>query len=247
MLRCASTTSTRNSGLFEYVLPIFEKATSIEVQVIAVGTGAALKLGQKGDVDVVLVHARELELQMVSAEWFIDRHDVMYNDFVILGPPGDPAHVMKAVSAANAFHRIMAAEAPFVSRGDDSGTHKKELKIWGEFAPDPQKNTWYLSVGQGMGKTLRIAAEKQAHVLTDRGTWLALKDKERLELTILHQGDPALFNQYGVMAVNPEKHPGVKIKEAKIFIDWLVSEKGQQAIGAYRDPRGNKLFKPNAQ
>lgn len=246
ILRCASTTSTQNSGLFEYILPIFEKDASIEVQVIAVGTGAALKIGKKGDVDVVLVHARKLELQMVSEGWFVGRHDVMYNDFVILGPPHDPATVTKAVSAANAFQRIMASKSTFVSRGDNSGTYKKELDIWADFCPDPKEDDWYLSVGQGMGKTLRIAAEKQAYVLTDRGTWLALKDKDRLNLKILHQGDPALFNQYGVMAVNPEKYPGVKIKEAKTFINWLVSEKGQQAIGSYRDPRGNKLFNPNA-
>ena len=246
VLRCASTTSTQNSGLFEYLLPLFKKDTSIEVQVIAVGTGAALRLGKKGDVDVVLVHAKDLELQMAAEGWFIGRHDVMYNDFVVLGPQNDPANINKAASATDAFQRIKAAQAPFVSRGDDSGTHKKELKIWGPTQPDPKKDTWYLAVGQGMGKTLRIAAEKQAYVLTDRGTWLALQDQDKLDLKILYEGDPALFNQYGVMAVNPKKHPGVKIKEAKIFINWLISENGQQAIGAYRDALGNKLFKPNA-
>ncbi len=245
-IRCASTTSTQNSGLFDYLLPIFERETGIKVDVVAVGTGAALEIGKRGDADVVFVHAKEDELRLVKEGYFVNRHDVMYNDFIIVGPPDDPAGVKELRSASEAFRKISRVKAPFVSRGDNSGTHKKELKIWRKAGINPGGNRWYLEVGQGMGKTLRIANEKRAYTLTDRGTWLALKDKERFDLEIMVEGDKMLFNQYGVMAVNPERHPHVKYKEAMRFINFLISEKGQRAIAGFRDSRGNQLFYPDA-
>jgi len=244
-IRCASTTSTRNSGLFDYLLPIFEKETGIRVDVIAVGTGAALRMGQRGDVDVVFVHSKEDELRLVREGYFVGRRDVMYNDFVLVGPPDDPAGIRGMKDAAAAFRRIGDRSALFVSRGDMSGTHKKELKIWRAAGLKPQGSSWYLEVGQGMAKALRIADEKRAYTLTDRGTWLALKDRERLDMSIMVEGDEILFNQYGVMAVNPARHPHVKYREALEFIRFLVSEKGQKAIAAFRDSKGNSLFHPN--
>jgi len=245
-LRCASTTSTQNSGLFDYLLPFFEKKTGIKVDVVAVGTGAALKLGQRGDADVVMVHAKNQELKTVKEGWFVDRHDFMYNDFVIIGPAHDPLKIKGMKSATEAFKKISAQGGPFVSRGDKSGTNTKELAIWKKAGVDPQGQKWYLEVGQGMAKTQRIANEKRAYTLTDRGTWLASQDKDKLEMAIVVQGDPMLFNQYGVMAVNPEKHKQVKFKEAKLFIDWLISLEGQKAIGDFKDKKGNQLFTPNA-
>ncbi len=245
-IRCASTTSTLNSGLFDYLLPIVEKETGIKVDVVAVGTGAALEIGKRGDADVVFVHAKEDELKLVKEGYFVNRHDVMYNDFVIVGPPSDPAGIKGLKSASEAFTRIYKSKSIFVSRGDNSGTNKKEIKIWKIAGLNPGGQSWYLEVGQGMGKTLRIANEKMAYTLTDRGTWLALKDKERFDLEIMVEGDPLLFNQYGVMAVNPERHPHVKYKEAMKFINFLISEKGQKAIANFRDSRGNQLFHPNA-
>jgi len=245
-IRCASTTSTQNSGLFDYLLPIVERETGIKVDVVAVGTGAAFEIGKRGDADVLLVHARDEELKLVREGYFVNRHDVMYNDFVIVGPPADPAGISGLKSAVGAFRRISATGAPFVSRGDNSGTNKKEMKIWRKTGINPKGNGWYLEVGQGMGKTLRIANEKRAYTLTDRGTWLALKDRERLDLRILLEGDSMLFNQYGVMAVNPERYPHVRYAEAMKFIDFLISEKGQKAIAGFRDSRGNQLFHPNA-
>ncbi len=245
-IRCASTTSTQNSGLFEYLLPIVERETGVKVDVVAVGTGAALEIGKKGDADVVLVHAKDDELRLVEEGYFVNRHDVMYNDFIIVGPPDDPAGVRGSGTAAVAFRKIAAAGAAFVSRGDDSGTHKREMKIWRETGINPKGNKWYLEVGQGMAKALRIADEKRAYTLTDRGTWLALKDKERLDMQTVLEGDRTLFNQYGVMAVNPERHPHVKYAEVMKFINFLVSEKGQKAIADFRDSRGNQLFHPNA-
>jgi tungstate transport system substrate-binding protein len=239
---CASTTSTQNSGLFDYILPMFEKETGIEVKVVAQGTGAALESGKRGDADVVFVHAKSLELQMVEEGYFINRHDVMYNDFVIIGPAKDPAGVSKAGSAIKAFQMIYEAKAPFVSRGDNSGTHKKELSLWNEAGLTPNWDN-YLSVGQGMAKTQRIANEKRAYTLTDRGTWLSKKDE--LDLNVLFEGDPALFNQYGVMAVSKKMHPQVKYDEAMKFIRWLVSAGGQEAIASYR-VNGEQLFYPNA-
>lgn len=245
-IRCASTTSTQNSGLFEYILPLFEKDTGIKVDVIAVGTGAALELGRRGDVDVVLVHAKDDELRMLRQGWFVNRHDVMYNDFVIVGPPEDPAGIRSLQTAVDAFRRIAESKTKFISRGDNSGTHKKELSIWKAAGINPEGKKWYLQVGQGMAKTLRIAANLRAYTLTDRGTYLSLVDRERLGLKILLEGDPLLFNQYGVMAVNPERYPHVKYKEAMTFINWLISDRGQKAIASFRDARGNQLFHPNA-
>ena len=245
-LRVASTTSTQNSGLFDYLLPIFEKKTGMKVDVVAVGTGAAIEIGKRGDADVVMVHAKDQEIKAVEEGWFVDRHDVMYNDFVIVGPAKDPLKIKGTKSAEEAFKKIAAQGGPFVSRGDKSGTHSKELKIWKKAGIDPKGQDWYLEVGQGMSKTLRLANEKQAYTLTDRGTWLAIKDKDKLDMVIVVEGDPILYNQYGVMAVNPDKHTQVKLKEAKLFIDWLVSPEGQKAIGDFKDKKGNQLFTPNA-
>ncbi len=245
-LRVASTTTTQNSGVFEYLLPIFEKKTGLKVDVVAVGTGAAIEIGKRGDADVVMVHAKDQELKAVEEGWFVDRHEVMYNDFLIVGPANDPLKIKGTKSAVEAFQKIAAKGGPFVSRGDKSGTHSKDLKIWKKAGIDPKGQDWYLEVGQGMSKTLRLANEKRAYTLTDRGTWLAIRDKDKLDLIILSEGDPILYNQYGVMAVNPEKHKQVKYKEAKVFIDWLVSPEGQKAIGDFKDKKGNQLFTPNA-
>ncbi len=242
---CASTTSTENSGLFGYILPMFEKKTGIKVKVVARGTGAAIEMGKRGDADVVFVHAKEQELKAVEEGFFVNRHDVMYNDFVIIGPPGDRSKIKGIKSAAEAFKKI-AGSSSFVSRGDNSGTHTKELSIWKKMGIEPKGQKWYLEVGQGMEKTQRIANEKRAYTLTDRGTWLATKDKDKLEMIIILEGDPALFNQYGVMAVNPEKHKHVKYGEAMELVNWLVSKEGQQAIGSFKDKLGNQLFIPNA-
>jgi tungstate transport system substrate-binding protein len=245
-IRCASTTSTQNSGLFDYLLPIFEKQTGIHVDVVAVGTGAAIEIGKRGDADVLLCHAKALELQAVKEGYFVNRHDVMYNDFVIIGPANDPLKIKGMKSAQEAFKKIAAAGGPFVSRGDKSGTNIKELAIWKAAAVDPKGQKWYLEVGQGMEKTQRIANEKRAYTLTDRGTWLATKDKDKLDLDIVLEGDPILFNQYGVMAVNPKKHPHVKYQEAMQFVNWLISPEGQKVIGSFKDKHGNQLFTPNA-
>ncbi len=241
---CASTTSTENSGLFGHILPMFEKDTGIEVKVVARGTGAALEMGRRGDADVVFVHAKEQELEAVAEGFFVDRHDVMYNDFVIIGPPDDPASIKGLTSAVDAFKKIADHQTVFVSRGDQSGTHTKELAIWKQTAINPAGQKWYLEVGQGMEKTQRIGNEKRAYVLTDRGTWLATKDQ--LEMEILMEGDPVLFNQYGIMAVNPEKHSHVKYEQAMTFINWMISDTGQTAIDSFRDKLGNSLFIPNA-
>ncbi len=242
---CSSTTSTENSGLFAYILPMFEKKTGIKVKVVARGTGAAIEMGKRGDADVAFVHAKEQELKAVEEGFFVNRHDVMYNDFVIIGPPDDPAKTKGMKSAADAFKKI-SGSATFVSRGDNSGTHTKELSIWKKLGIEPKGQKWYLEVGQGMEKTQRIASEKRAYTLTDRGTWLATKDKDKLDMAIVLEGDPILFNQYGVMAVNPEKHKHVKYKEAMEFVNWLISKEGQQAIASFKDKNGNALFIPNA-
>ncbi len=242
---CASTTSTENSGLYAYILPFFEKRTGIKVKVVARGTGAAIEMGKRGDADVAFVHAKEQELKAVEEGFYINRHDVMYNDFVIIGPSDDPAKIKGMKSAAEAFKKI-AASSQFVSRGDNSGTNTKELSIWKKIGIEPKGQKWYLEVGQGMEKTQRIANEKRAYTLTDRGTWLATKDKDKLEMAIVLEGDPILFNQYGVMAVNPEKHKHVKYKEAMEFVNWLISKDGQQAIASFKDKNGNPLFIPNA-
>jgi tungstate transport system substrate-binding protein len=243
---CASTTSTENSGLFEYILPMFEKATGIKVKVVARGTGASIEMGKRGDADVVFVHAKELELKAVEEGWFVNRHEVMYNDFVIIAPPADPAKVIGLKSASEAFAKIAKSGKTFVSRGDKSGTHTMELALWKKAGIDPKAEKWYLEVGQGMEKTQRIANEKQGYTLTDRGTWLATKDKDKLDMTIVLEGDKALFNQYGVMAVNPKKYKHVKYDDAMKFVNWIVSPEGQQAIASFKDKLGNQLFYPNA-
>jgi tungstate transport system substrate-binding protein len=245
-IRCASTTSTQNSGFFEYILPIFEKKTSIKIDVVAVGTGAAIEIGKRGDADFVFVHAKEQELKAVEEGFFVNRHDVMYNDFLIIGPSNDPAKIKDVKSAIDAFRKIADSNSLFVSRGDKSGTHTKELSIWKKAGIDPAGKKWYLEVGQGMEKTQRIADEKRAYTLTDRGTWLATKDKDKLDMVVVLEGDPTLFNQYGVMAVNPEKFNTVKYKEAMEFINWIISKEGQDTIAAFKDKNGNQLFIPNA-
>jgi len=245
-IRMASTTSTQNSGLFDYLLPIFEKKTGIKIDVVAVGTGASIEIGKRGDADVVFVHAKEQELQAVQEGWFVNRHDVMYNDFVVIGPPTDPAKVTGMKSAADALKTIAASGSSFVSRGDKSGTHTKELSLWKKAGIEPAGQKWYLEAGQGMEKTQRIADEKRAYTLTDRGTWLATKDKDRLDMAIVLEGDPVLFNQYGVMAVNPEKHKHAKYKEAMEFVNWIISKDGQATLAAFKDKNGNALFIPNA-
>ena len=245
-IRCASTTSTQNSGLFDHLLPLFEKKTGIHVDVIAVGTGAAIEIGKRGDADLILVHAKEQELRAVKEGHFIDRRDVMYNDFVVIGPPGDPAKIQGMKSASTAFRKIAESNSPFVSRGDWSGTHTKELSLWKKAALNPQGMKWYLEAGQGMAKTQRIANEKRAYTITDRGTWLATREGDRLDMQIVLEGDPALFNQYGIMAVNPGRHKHVNYEGAKRFIDWIVSPEGQKAIASYKDKQGNRLFTPNA-
>jgi tungstate transport system substrate-binding protein len=240
-----STTSTQNSGLFEHILPLFTKKTGIAVRVVAVGTGQALKNAENGDGDVVFVHAKPDEEKFVAEGWGVNRHDVMYNDFVIVGPAADPAKIAGLKAAPEAFKKIAAAEAPFASRGDDSGTNKAELKLWQEAGVDPSLSSgkWYLETGSGMGATLNTAVGKQAYTLTDRGTWLSFANKG--DFKILVEGDSKLFNQYGVILVNPTKHPNVKAAEGQAFIDWLISPEGQAAIASYNID-GQQLFFPNA-
>ncbi len=245
-IRMASTTSTQNSGLFDYLLPIFEKKTGIKIDVVAVGTGAAIEIGKRGDADVVLCHAKEQELKALEEGYFVNRHDVMYNDFVIIGSTNDPAKIKGMKSAVDAFKKIAETGSAFVSRGDRSGTNTKELALWKKAGIDPKGRPWYLDAGQGMEKTQRIANEKRAYTLTDRGTWLATKDKEKLDMAIVLEGDPSLFNQYGVMAVNPVKYKEVKFKEAMEFVNWIISKEGQDVVAAFKDKNGNALFIPNA-
>jgi tungstate transport system substrate-binding protein len=240
-----STTSTQNSGLFEHILPLFTKKTGIEVRVVAVGTGQALKNAENGDGDVVLVHSQPDEEKFVADGWGVKRYPVMYNDFIIVGPAADPAKIAGLKQAPEALKKIAEAKAPFASRADDSGTHKAELKLWGEAEVDPKASsgTWYLETGSGMGATLNTAVGKQAYALTDRGTWLAFANKD--DFKVLVEGDDKLFNQYGAILVNPTRHPNVKVKEGQAFIDWLVSSEGQAAIASYKID-GQQLFFPNA-
>ena len=241
----ASTTSTEQSGLFKHLLPIFEKKTGIQVRVVALGTGQALDIGRRGDADVVLVHAKPLEEKFMAEGQGVKRYDVMYNDFVLIGPKSDPAHVQGTKDVAAAFRKIKEAQAPFVSRGDRSGTHFAELAIWRLAGIDigREKGPWYRDTGQGMGPALNTAAAMNAHILSDRGTWLSFKN--RGDLVIAVEGDRRLYNQYGVMLVNPAKHPNVKAKLGQAFIDWLISPEGQNAIASYRI-NGEQLFFPNA-
>ncbi len=237
-LRLATTTSTENSGLLGVLLPPFEGRCRCKVDVIAVGTGKALKLGERGDVDVVLVHARPLEDRFVAEGWGVNRRDVMYNDFVLVGPAADPAKVRSAPDAAEAFRRLARSKAMFVSRGDKSGTHEKELEVWRR-AETPPAGSWYLEAGQGMSEVLTMAAERRAYTLSDRGTYLSYPG--RAELPILFQGDPALFNPYGVIAINPRKHPSVHEALAAAFIDFLAGAEGRALIDGYR-VNGEQLF-----
>lgn len=241
----SSTTSTENSGLFKHLLPMFKAKTGIAVRVVAQGTGQALDMGKRGDCDVVFVHNKNAELKLVREGAFVDRHDVMYNDFVVVGPKSDPAKVtgMKVVTAA--LKKILAAKAPFASRGDRSGTHSAELHLWKAAGIDlaRQKADWYRETGAGMGATLNTAAGMNAYALTDRGTWLSFKNKAGLSIVV--EGDKRLFNQYGVMLVNPARHAHVKKADGKAFIDWLISPAGQTTIAAYKIG-GEQLFFPNA-
>jgi len=238
----ASTTSTEQSGLIGHILPIFEEKTGIEVRVITQGTGQALETGARGDADVVFVHAPAAEKAFVEEGNAVERFEVMYNAFVIVGRGSDPAGVEGMTEAPAALAKIAQAKAAFASRGDDSGTHKAELALWKEAGLRPSGD-WYRELGSGMGPTLNTAAQMPAYTLTDRGTWLGFKNKGPLE--VLVEGDPKLFNQYGVILVNPEKHPHVKVEEGQAFIDWLISEDGQQAIASYKID-GQQLFFPNA-
>jgi len=240
----ASTTSTEQSGLFGHILPLFKAKTGIDVRVVAQGTGQALDTGRRGDADVVFVHDKVAEEKFVADGAGIGRREVMYNDFVLVGPKSDPAKVAGTKDVAAALKTIAAAKAPFASRGDRSGTHAAELRLWKMAGIDPQtgKGSWYRETGSGMGPTLNTASAMNAYALTDRGTWLSFKN--RGDLTIVVEGDQRLFNQYGVMLVNPAKHPHVKKDMGMAFIDWLTSPEGQRAIADYKI-NGEQLFFPN--
>ncbi len=240
-----STTSTQNSGLFDAILPKFTAQTGIKVHVVAVGTGQALKNGRNGDGDVLLVHAKPAEEAFIAGGFGVKRFDVMYNDFVIVGPNDDPAKLAGTKSIVEALKKIILSKSIFASRGDDSGTNKKELQLWKLTGINITKHSgsWYRETGSGMGATLNVAVGMGAYTLTDRATWLAFKNKSTLK--ILSQGDPLLFNQYGVILINPKKHPHVKAKFGQEFIDWLTGKKGQAAIADYK-LKGKQLFFPNA-
>jgi tungstate transport system substrate-binding protein len=241
----ASTTSTEQSGLFGFLLPVFEKKSGIQVRVVALGTGQALDLARRGDADVVFVHAKAAEEKFLAEGQGVKRYPVMYNDFVLIGPKDDPAKIGGGKDILVALKKIEAAKAPFVSRGDRSGTHMAELKLWKDTGIDidKAKGPWYRDTGQGMGPALNTASSMNAYILADRGTWFAFKN--RGELTILVEGDKRLFNQYGVMLVNPAKHPSVKKDLGQTFIDWLVSPEGQKVIADYKI-NGEQLFYPDA-
>lgn len=241
----ASTTSTQDSGLFSYILPIFKAKTGIDVKVVAQGTGQALDTGRRGDADVVFVHAKPQEEKFVADGFGVKRFPVMYNDFVLIGPKSDPAGVRGSKDIAAALRAIKDKAAPFISRGDRSGTHAAEINLWkiAGIDIDKDKGQWYRSIGQGMGAALNTASASNAYVLADRGTWLSFKNRGDLDIAV--EGDNKLFNQYGVILVNPARHPHVKQAEGQAFIDWLVSPEGQKAIAGYKI-NGNQLFFPNA-
>lgn len=241
----SSTTSTENSGLFKHLLPIFEKKTGIDVRVVAQGTGQALDTARRGDADVVFVHAKAAEEKFLAEGHGVKRFPVMYNDFVLVGPKADPAKVAGGKDITEALRKIKAAAAPFVSRGDRSGTHMAELRLWKTAGIDIEadKGAWYRALGQGMGASLNIASSMNGYILTDRGTWISFKN--RGNLAILVEGDKRLFNQYGVILVNPVKHPNVKKDLGQQFIDWIISPEGQKAIAEYKIG-GEQLFFPNA-
>ncbi len=246
----ASTTSTEQSGLFGHLLPAFTKATGIEVRVVAVGTGQALKIGERGDADVLLVHDRQAELKFVADGWGAGRHDLMYNDFIVVGPKADPAGVAGSKDAVAAFRKVADARAAFVTRGDDSGTNAAERRFWREAGIDPKAASsgsgqgagWYKDIGGGMGAALNTAAAMGAYTLSDRGTWLNFGN--RRDLLVAVEGDQRLFNQYGVMLVNPARHPTVKADLGQRFINWLISPEGQATIVGYKI-NGEQLFFPD--
>ena len=239
-----STTSTQNSGLYDYLLPLFEAETGVHVDVVAVGTGQAIRNASNGDADVLLVHSKAAEEAFITDGFGVVRYDLMYNDFVIIGPFNDPAQLGQASSVTDAFNRLATGAAPFVSRGDDSGTHKAELGLWAldGVVPDADQ-AWYREIGAGMGATIRTAIEMQGYTLTDRATWIAYGEK--LDAKIVFEGQPELFNQYGIIAVNPQIYPHVNAKGAQVFIDWVLSSHGQELIAGYV-VEGQQLFFPNA-
>ncbi|MFW5737228.1 MAG: substrate-binding domain-containing protein [Halanaerobium sp.] len=238
----ATTTSTENSGLLDELIPPFEEKFDVRVDVVAVGTGAAIKHGENGDADIIFVHAREAENEFIDAGYGVNRRDVMYNDFVILGPPSDPAGIEDSESAVGAFEKISDNGEEFVSRGDDSGTHKKEISLW-ENAEIKPEDPWYIESGQGMGQTINMADEREAYVLADRGTYLAYMGE--IDLEILNSGDPDLFNPYGIIPVNPAYHPHVNYQMAMAFVGYLTSQEGQKIINNY-SRQGEQLFYPDA-
>ena len=240
-----STTSTQNSGLFDHILPIFMQATGIEVRVVAVGTGQAIRNARNGDGDALLVHDQVAEEAFVTDGFGVARHDVMYNDFIVVGPASDPAGVAGSADPVATLAGIAEAEVPFASRGDDSGTHRMEMRLWevAGFDPTAASGTWYRELGAGMGTTLNAAVGMGAYTLTDRATWISFVN--RSDHAIMVEGDPRLFNQYGVIAVNPERHPNVKYDLAQQFIAWITGSEGQAAIAGYRLD-GQQLFFPNA-
>ena len=242
VVRLATTTSTENSGLLQAILPAFENNTGYTVHVIAVGTGKALRMGRDGDVDLVLVHAPPAEEKFVNKGYGVNRRQVMYNDFVIVGPDNDPARIRGMQDPVSALTKIAQHKAMFVSRGDDSGTNKMELHLWDVAGIKPAGN-WYRQAGQGMGKVLQMSGELDAYTLSDRGTWLAMRDK--LPLTILTEGDPRLYNPYGIIAVNPRRYPDANYDGAMAMIHWITARQGQQLIGQYR-VQGEPLFSPIA-
>ena len=242
----ASTTSTEQSGLFGFLLPHFSAKSRIQVKVVAVGTGQALDIGRRGDADVVFVHDRPAEEKFMAEGFGVRRFEVMYNDFVVIGPRADPAHIAGGKDVIEAFRKIASAKAPFISRGDRSGTNEAELRYWMDagIAINAAQDPWYREIGQGMGPALNIAASTDAYLLADRGTWLSFRNRGML--LILVEGDRRLFNQYGVMLVNPAKHPNVKVTEGQAFVDWLTSADGQSTIAQYKID-GQQLFFPNAE
>ena len=240
-----STTSTANSGLYDHLLPLFEKAHDIKVNVVAVGTGQAIRNAVRGDGDVLLVHAESDEKQFVRDGWGVRRFDLMFNDFVLVGPASDPASLSEAENVGDALGRISRHKALFASRGDDSGTHKKELALWGAAGIDPSgaSGSWYRETGSGMGATLNVAVGMGAYCLTDRATWISFANKQGLN--VLFEDDPPLFNQYGIILVNPNRHLHVNALAGQKFIDWMIGKEGQSAIASFRRG-GHQLFFPNA-
>ena len=240
-----STTSTANSGLYDYLLPLFEETHGIKVNVVAVGTGQAIRNAMRGDGDVLLVHAESDEKQFVADGWGVERFDLMFNDFVLVGPAADPAGLEEADSVGEALTRISLSGKFFASRGDDSGTHKKELALWRSAGIDPSEASggWYRETGSGMGATLNVAVGMNAYCLTDRATWISFANKQGLR--VLYEDDPPLFNQYGIILVDSKKHPHVKAQAGQVFVDWMIGKAGQTAIANFRRS-GQQLFFPNA-